>query len=334
LLLPSLSSFKKKRILLLSHSRADIDAIASSAALFFALKKNNSVSIGIPDCISLSAKSLAKSLGIKCQINPSTENFDILILLDFNSKNMLGSMRGQIEKFSGKIFLVDHHAGSNEKIALAANTVIDDSYVAVSEMIFEWLKKSRFKIGKKTAAALACGIIEDSAHFMVADKKTFSMMAELIEKSGKNIHQIFLLYKNPLDTGKKIAMLKAAERAQIFKAGNIVLAISQVGAFEAESAMAMIRNGADIAFVGNSEKGILKISGRASHFALQTAKIDLAKNVFQKLGVFFSGSGGGHAGAAAFTGKSETIGEPLQKCIDLTMEFLKAKNPSLQLKKF
>ncbi|MDD5163627.1 MAG: DHH family phosphoesterase [Candidatus ainarchaeum sp.] len=333
-MLPSLSLFKKKHILLVCHSRADIDAMASSAALFFALKKNNSVSIGVPDHASISANALAKSLGLRYQINPDTKNFDILILLDFNSKEMLGPMAAQVEKFSGKIFLLDHHAKTGENLASKKNSFVDESYAAASEMVFEWLKKSRLEIGKKAAAALACGIIEDSAHFQTAGKKTFFIMAELLEKSGKNIHEIFLLYKNPLDTGKKIALLKAAQRVRIFEAGSFVLAASEVGAFEAESAMAIVRNGADIAFVGNSEKGILKISGRASHFALQTAKIDLAKDIFQKLGAFFNGNGGGHAGAAAFTGESETIEEPLQKCIDLAFEFLKTKNPDLQLKKF
>lgn len=332
-MLPKLSSFKKSKILILAHSGADIDAIASSAALFFALKKNNSVSIGIPEHISLSAKTFAQKMKIPYEINPSLKNFDSLFLVDFNSLDMLGNMKKQVLEFKAKIFVIDHHSKSNEKIAPAKNILVDSSRAAAAELVFEWIKKSNLAISKEIAVCIASGIIEDSAHFIAADKRTFAIMAECLEKSKKSLQEIFLLFKIPFDKSKKIAMLKAAARAEIFEAGDFLFALSKVGAFEAESATALVHNGADIAFVGNSEKGILKISGRASHSILHETKIDLAKNVFQPLANFFEGSGGGHAAAAAFNAKSENLEEALQKCLSLAIEFLKTKKPGIEAKR-
>ena len=333
MLLPKLSSLKKNKILILAHKGADIDAIASAGALFFALKKNNSVSIGIPEHISLGAKTFAQKMKIPFEINPLLKDFNLLILVDFNSPDMLGSMEKQVLEFQKKIFVIDHHAKSSERISSPQNTLIDSSRAAAAELVFEWIKKSNLKISKEIATCISAGIIEDSAHFIAADKRTFSIMAECLEKSCKTLREIFLLFRIPFDKSRKIAMLKAAERAEIFEAGDFLIALSNVGAFEADSAGALVHCGADISFVGNSEKGFLKISGRAGHFILHETKIDLAKNVFQPLEKFFEGSSGGHAAAAAFNGKSENTEAALQKCLELSLEFLKTKKPGIEAKK-
>jgi len=323
-LLPSLSFFKKQKILVLTHKGCDTDAIAGAFALFLALKKHNSVSIGIPEHISLEAKSLCKNLQIPYSLNPSLSNFSTLILLDFNSFDMLGSLESKVKSFKGKIFLLDHHTKSTDKITSPKNTLIDSHAVAVSELVFEWLKKSKISLSSKMASALATGIVEDSAHFLTAGKKTFSIMQECLEKSKKSYKEILLLSKMPEDIGRRIALLKSAQRLELTRHKNFLIVSSEIGAFEGESATSLVKIGADIAFVGNSEKGELKISGRASDFILEKTKIDLAKNVFQTLEKFFQGSGGGHAAAAGFNGKGE-IKPALEKCIELAIELLNKK---------
>ncbi|MBN1940549.1 MAG: DHH family phosphoesterase [Candidatus Diapherotrites archaeon] len=332
-MLPNLSSFKKNNILLLAHAGADVDAMAASAALFFALKKNNSVTIGVPEHISLNAKTFSENMRIPYEINPEIDTFDTIFIIDFNSKDMLAGLAGQVQQFKEKIFVIDHHSKSKEQIAKKSNVLIDDSRIAASEMVFELLKKNRVKISREIASCIAAGIIEDSAHFLTADKSTFKIMAECMEKSGKTYAELFLLFKPKREKSKRIALLKAAERIQIFEAGEFIVALSEVGAFEAEAAASLVRMGADIAFVGNIEKGEARISGRAGKYVLQKTGISLAEHVMQKLGIFFPGNGGGHDAAAAFNGRAENIQNPLQKCAELTIDWLKTIDPEIKLKK-
>ena len=332
-MLPNLSSFKKKKILLLTHSGADVDALASGAAIFLSLKKNNSVSIGIPDHISLHAKAFAENIGLPYSLNPQMKNFGIVFFLDFNEWQMLETMEKEAREFKGQKFLIDHHAKNNERLAPEKNSLADAKRISTTELVFDWIKKSKFPITSKIASCIAAGIIEDSAHFLVADSKTFSIMSECLEKSDKTYQELFLLFHTQRIPSRRIALLKAAQRANIFEAGEFILVSSHVSAFEGEAATALIRAGADISFVGYLEKGEIKISARANKYATEKTGIDLAKNIMQRLSEFFPGTGGGHASAAGFNGKAENIEEPLQKCIDLTTGFLKAKNPALEIKK-
>ncbi|MDD5148407.1 MAG: DHH family phosphoesterase [Candidatus ainarchaeum sp.] len=333
-MLPKLSSFRKNKILLLTHSGADIDALASAAGLFFSLKKNNSVTIGIPGHISMHAKAFAQNTKLPYSLNPEIEKFDTVFFLDFNEWEMLENMEKEARSFKGKKFLIDHHAKNPQRLAPEKNSLVDPERIATSELVFEWIKKSRFPVTRQIASCIAAGIIEDSAHFLVADSRTFSIMSECLEKTDKTYQELFLLFHTQRIPSRRIALLKAAQRAEIFEAGEFVIVSSHVGAFEGEAATALVRAGADIAFVGYLEKGEIKISARANKYAAEKTGIDLAKNVMQKLPDFFEGTGGGHASAAGFNGKADSIEAPLQKCIDLTTDFLKAKNPALEIKKY
>tara|TARA_Y100000310_G_C20702171_1_gene830944 strand:+ start:8416 stop:9426 length:1011 start_codon:yes stop_codon:yes gene_type:complete len=330
----SLSNIKNKNIFLITHSGADVDAIASAGALSLILEENNSVQIAVPEHIAIPAKKLAKKAGINYKISPNFGQADTIILLDFNSWDMVGGMAPAIKAFSGKKYLVDHHTKSSDQLVPSKNTWVEAEAVATCIMIYNWAKSSKIALGKEAAALLAAGITADSAHFLIADANTFLAMSELLRMGENKFSQILEFLRVERDFSEKIAMLKAAKRSRIFKLGNFIAVISEVGAFEADSANALIRIGADLAFAGNSENNELKISGRASQSVQKKAGLDLAKDVFQPLGKFFEGSGGGHAGAAGFNGKNASASKALLKCVELSKKSIARKVPKLQLKEY
>jgi phosphoesterase RecJ-like protein len=329
-----LSAFKNKKIILLTHAGADVDSIAAAAALSIFLGKRNTVKVAVPEHISVDARAFAQRTGIQYAISPSLGKADTLILVDFNSWDMLGAMAQPVKNFSGKKYLLDHHARSGDKIAPAKNSWIEEKAVASCVLVHEWLKKSNARFSKKIALLLAAGITADSAHFLIADASTFGVMAEMLQKSSRRFSEINALLKVKRDFSEKIAMLKAAKRSRIFRLGNFIAVTAQVGAFEADAATALVKLGADIAFAGNSEDSELKISGRASQGILSRTGIDLARDVFQPLGKFFEGSGGGHSGAAAFNGKGSDIEAALSKCVELAKKKLASSKPGVQLKEY
>lgn len=328
LLLKPLSSFKGKKILLITHSGADVDAICAAASLFFALQKRNKAKIFVPEHISLPAKAIAKKLRIPYKLvqSPSLNCFDCLFLVDFNDLKMSGSLANEIKRFKSPVFLIDHHQPARKKIASAKNHLVDPKAVASCELVFDWLKKSHVGLDRCMATCIAAGIVTDSAYFLTANSRTFSILAECLKKSGRAFSTILSLFSVKQTFDEKIAKLKAAKRARIFLISNCIAVASDVGAFEAESASALVKIGADIAFVGDAEDGKLRISGRASQRVVKKLGFSLAKHVFQLLPRYFPGSGGGHAGAAGFNGQGNDINAALMKCIALTKRFFKKRN--------
>jgi len=327
ILVKPLSSFKGDRIALITHSGCDVDAICAAAALFFSLQKKNKAKILIPNHISLPAKALAKKLNIPYTVSKSNSlnEFNCLFLVDFNDLKMADSLADKISAFKGEIFLIDHHRFAEKKIAGKKNSLVDQNAVASCEIVFDWLKKSHYEINETASTCIAAGLITDSAFFVTANSKTFAILSAVLKKSNRTFSEITSLFSIKQTFDEKIAKLKAAKRARIFLISDYIVVISDVGAFESDAASALVRIGADIAFVGDTEDGLIRISGRASQNVVKKAGFDLAKHVFQKLPSDFSGSGGGHAGAAGFTGKGKDINAVLMKCISLSRKFFKKK---------
>jgi len=329
----SFLSLRNKKIALITHAGADVDAISATGALALFLSKNNSVQIVVPEHASMGAKSIAKKTGTKYKISPSLEEFDSIIMVDFNSWDMVGNMQSTVKKFKGEKYLLDHHIKSKDKLVEPKNAFIDSKAVASCSIVLDLLTKSKAKITPQMATLLAAGITADSAHFLTAESGTFDAMSFLLKKSGKKFSQILELLRVEKGFSQKVAMLKAAKRSRIFKMGKYIGVISEVGAFESDSAMALIRAGADIAFAGNNENRELKISGRASTRVQREAGFDLAKDVFQPLSGFFRGSGGGHPGAAAFNGANANVEKALMKCLELSKKKV-SKAGQVQLKEY
>ena len=332
--LTSLSPLFGKKVLLLTHAGADVDALGSAAAIHFSLKGKSKTTVGVSDHLNLNAKALTKKLKIPYEINPSLKNYDAILSLDFNKSKMTGSMQQSFLDFKGEKFLIDHHSEEKEKIAPLKNSKTSKKAVSTTELVYELLKKTRVKIPKKAYASIASGIITDSASFLIADHKTFKIMSEVMEKANMPYSSLVSLFKVEKDFSEKVASLKAAKRVRIFKIGKSIVATSEIGAFEATAANALIRLGADVSFCGDAKRGIIRISGRVNNYWLTKKKFDLARDVFNKLENYFEGEGGGHPGASGFNGKGKSVSKHLEKCVELTKNFIVKKEKSAALKEY
>ena len=110
----------------------------------------------------------------------------------------------------------------------------------------------------------------------------------------------------PSDISQRIAVLKAASRAEVVRQGDWLIACTTVNSFEGSAAMALVDLGADVAFVaGRHGKGdIVRISARSSREAARKG-LNLAK-LLGEVGKAYGGDGGGHRSAAAL----EAVGDP------------------------
>ncbi|MEK6973258.1 MAG: DHH family phosphoesterase [archaeon] len=326
------SSIYGKKVLLLIHRSADVDALSSSASLYLILKDKCDVSIGIPDSINSEAKNLAKLYSIPYLINPDLSAFDKIILLDLNSLDMLGSLSDSFANSKAEKFIIDHHEYSKE-IVPRANAFIDADAISTSTILFNIFNANKISYDKNVAQLLLCGIITDSGNFYHADKETFIDVYELLSKSEKSYSEMLNLLSLEHHYSEKIARLKAMCRLSIFRVNEYIIVFSHIGSFSADIAQLFIKIGADVSIVFSEiSKTELVLSARANIPIQQKESFDLVHDVIEPLQKRFSGRGGGHSGAAAFecNGNLEDV---RSSCLELIKKRL-AKGKKIEFKEY
>ncbi len=259
--------------LILTHSRADVDAVASAAAL----QKRFGWRAHVPDGVSAPAKKVAEHL--KYTESPLFSN--TVVVVDTSSKKMLGSGVSVYENAKKKI-IIDHHSENTMEGLL----FVDPSFVSTTEILYEVFRRKGWLDGE-VSLLLAAGILTDSVGLSIAGPDTLRRMADLLERAGVGMEEVYEMIRWERDVSERIARLKAAGRCEIHRFGDFLVVISEVGSFESSAASALISLGADVAIVYSDER----VVGRS------TGSVDLAK-IFREVAEELGGEGGGHPSAA------------------------------------
>jgi phosphoesterase RecJ-like protein len=313
-----LKSVREKRALIIIHSLADLDAVGSALALKTFLKNS---SITASDLPSEKARKLLKFLKSEITVGGKL-SCDVLFVLDTNSYDMLGNLADAVKNFKGKMAVIDHHSLHPDSIN-ADHLLVDNRYLSTSELIYELLRELNCKVSEREALCLLCGIIDDSAGFRNANRKTFSNIAKLLGKTRMEYEDVLRLVETDMDVSQRIALLTAFKRAEVERVGDYIIAKSAVGSFEAKAADALIKVGADFSFVGCRSKREVRISARMRDHFLNELGINLGTQVMEKVGKILKGSGGGHACAAGANGPNlDAFDGALDECVKLTRELL------------
>jgi alanyl-tRNA synthetase len=106
------------------------------------------------------------------------------------------------------------------------------------------------------------------------------------------------------DVSERIAVLKGAQRIEFEKVGGYLVATTVVGAFEAATARALLRIGADVAIVAAHKDKEVRISMRSKRYFYEETKLNLGVDIAHELGKIIDGSGSGHPNAAGVNGKN------------------------------
>ena len=288
-------------ILYLCHRNADPDALASA----FALKEAFGGTIGVIDGCDRVASQIAKQLNIEFVVNPADQH-DLVVVVDTSTLT-------QLNDFELKAYaVIDHHATTtlNEKSAF----YLHRNRSSTAEIVIDVLNSMGAPIMRRAAFALIAGIITDTGNFKHASADSFKAVAHLIELSGIEYSEVIdALSALPQDISMRIALLKAAQRSAIERVGEWLIVSSQVSSFGGAAASNLISIGADVAFVASKDGEIVRVSGRARRYSIN-AGVNLAR-LMEDISAKFSGTGGGHEGAAGMDvqGDTEAI---LAACID------------------
>ncbi|MEK6954949.1 MAG: DHH family phosphoesterase [Candidatus Micrarchaeota archaeon] len=268
------------------HSMGDVDAIASAFALQTAIKDSEVRRI---DTVNSQARKLWGRLDLKLEpfVPDALDLFDNIIFVDVSTPSLLGNMRKEVENYKGKLFAIDHHTHNSP---FHGKIYVEADKTSCSEVVYRIIKSMKKKPSKETATLIAAGIISDTANMKSATTSSIIALGECLKISGRELQEMYDLLDVRVDASEKIALIEAVKRAKIERIKDIVIAESQVGAYELRCAAALVQLGCDFAVVANQKDG--KASAVKSRIP-ELKKINVGK-LMDEVARELHGSGGGH----------------------------------------
>ena len=272
--------------------------------MHFLLKKSKINSkVGVPYHANEQVIHFAFKEKISFLKNPMLEDFDFVLLFDFNDFDQLGRIRENfarlLKKKSFCVISFDHHVP--EKRAIDTSKRFIGKNFSTTQLLLEKFGK---RFDKKCYFYSALGILEDTGHFLVGDKKLFDDFSLCLDKSGNEYSDLLEFTKKIVGKDERIAFLKAAQRSKITEIGETIIISSNISFYQSQAASKLLDFGADIALVcGEEEKyGTTVLSCRADSVFKTKNKFNLVKDLLQPLQKSIGGEMGGHSGAAQWKG--------------------------------
>jgi nanoRNase/pAp phosphatase (c-di-AMP/oligoRNAs hydrolase) len=313
-----------KHIAILCHHNADPDAVCSAYAFSQLLKRfkpDVDIEISAAQGPSKLSKQILSVFPIVLIDQPHIEEADILVLLDTNTVQQLDEWKPRIIEAAKPLIVIDHHAAHPSTKGIATLCIADELASSTCEIVYSLYKEANFKFTREEALALFLGIAYDTKHFILASSKAFKAISDLID-AGVVAEEALSLLTMRMDVSERIARLKAAKRMNLIRLGNWLVGFSNVSAYQASAARALLELGVDVGIVGGEKEGKLRISMRSTKQFYKETGIHLGRDIAKPLGEQVNGMGGGHAASAGVNGEGD-FKEAATKCVRLFMEKLK-----------
>jgi bifunctional oligoribonuclease and PAP phosphatase NrnA len=318
--------------LIIGHQNADPDAVCSMIA--FSRLYNNINPEGtftlMADDLSRLSKQVLEIFELNDQIleEPGTD-FDLIILLDTNSRLQLGIDFQDIPTDPSKTIVIDHHEPNPEIEAIADHRLVKSDRFSTCEILVDIFEDMNIEIDPNIANLLLTGILFDTRRFFYTDLQTLKISIKLLNSGADYEKCVNSLQIRP-NRSERIARLKAASKARVHLFGDWVIATSTINAFEASACRGLLEMGADVAIIGGKpRKGKVRLSSRSSREFYDKTNINLGTDVMEPLGPIIDGKGGGHANAAGANG-NKNLSAALDKAVELIRVAVGTKTDSVR----
>jgi nanoRNase/pAp phosphatase (c-di-AMP/oligoRNAs hydrolase) len=291
-----------RRVAIVCHRNADVDAYLSAYALARLLKKlspHASIVIVSPDGMTALAEKM-RNFFTHVVVRESTEDYDLFVVVDVGHTTLLKSWLQKMRESRGMKVLIDHHPFQDEDVY--DRKIVDPKATSAGEVVYRVYRDLRVSVDRKTAQALLTAILFDSQHLAIVGKRGLKATLELVER-GADLKLARKMLRSPPDYGEVIAKLKGAQRVSIFKSGPWILVASRVGSFQAHVARALVHMGADVAVVSGDSNGETRTSLRSTARFFDETGVHLGTQVAEAVSKQLGGFGGGHPTAASFVSK-------------------------------
>lgn len=252
-----------KRVAIVTHKRADADALACAKVLELVLTRLGLEVAGVfcPEGSPIRGCDEEVPLGV-----------DLYVLADVASMS-------QIPPICGRCIRVDHHVAGDDLPGIVAERP------SCTEVALELAEEVGVEIPPDVAKLAVLGIYTDTGRLRRADAKTFRLLAQLLEKTGGVLGDLTGSEEGVREEPAVLALLKGMQRVEFYKSQIGLICTSHVSAYEADLATLLVSAGCRIAIVASRKDDGIHIVFRSRGVDVAT----LAKSI---------GAGGGHREAA------------------------------------
>jgi len=299
---PGFIEYIGESVVVIGHHNADPDSIGAAQGvkeLIGQLKPDTDVQVVMPDDISRLSRQIIELLELEISEGYSGV-FDTIVIVDSGGLNQLGEWGEIIKAHNQVVIVIDHHTLDDELSQCTDLLIHDDRASSASELVSILYHQYGVTPSVNTSKALLAGIVFDTKFFSIGSAKTYETVSILLSNIG-DLSQVMTLFQTETEISERIARIKTAQRSEIHRINDYIIAFSEVGSYQASGARALISLGADLAIVVGEEKTGLRASLRSTQGFFDTSRVHLGELVSEYSNAF-SGSGSGHPTAAGYNG--------------------------------
>ena len=289
-------------IAVVTHKNGDMDTIGSGIVLASAIG-NNAKACGI-HIGSLANKILNGMVVDYLQIDETRPSLPRtlsgIIVVDCASPSQIGFKLPDVP-----LCVLDHHSAASDEWP-DKTLELTGNYSSTAEMVWDWIKAQGLGLEADQATLLLAAIISDTGRFKHSRPGCHRRVAEICEESGLDIVDVIeQIESEDLNQSQRISIHKAVSRSKIQEVGKHMISITRAGTNEGVVAHALLASGAHASFVYKKNSPGLRLSARASRTATNQGIHlgHLMESIVHRLG----GEGGGHAGAAGWSGICDEV---------------------------
>ena len=288
---------------IVTHKNGDMDTIGSALVLSKLIGKN-SKACGI-HISKIAKKIIAETKNDFFLMNPSNimwpRTLSGIIVVDSASPSQTGVEFPE----EVPICVIDHHEGGSDWSAAEINICWPTSSTA--EIILKY-SQAFYPSGldNDSALQLLAGIITDTGRFKHANAMSLKAASDIIETYSIDYASfVESIEKDNMNHSQKVAIAKSLTKVEAIDAGNWYLIHTSGSTNEGVIARSLISAGAEVALVVRRAKDETRLIARATRSAVNEG-VHLG-HLMSQLTETLDGEGGGHAGAAGWSGNVPAI---------------------------
>ncbi|MGV8084902.1 MAG: DHH family phosphoesterase [Candidatus Bilamarchaeum sp.] len=304
-----LDKYKGKKIAVVTHNKADVDAISSALGISAVLPESI---ICTEEDMKNGAELLCKRLGIKTIELNSIDKSDFagIVVTDTSAFTLCPAARDW-----PILCIIDHHRSSGRDMK-GEFEIIDEESPSAAEIVANLTNPT----DKRICFALSVGIIADGARFKSARQETFETLGKMMKNANAHYSDLLSFAEPEPKDEAKIAILSSMQKMNYIYQDGCYIATSETISNESDVA-SILTEAADVAFVAkwNDETNETRVGARARR-EVKVGMNDVMSIAAKSTG----GSGGGHPKAAGGAFKCHTE-EALDLCVQTFSQLINKK---------
>jgi len=252
-----------RRAAIVTHRRADADALACAEVLKLVLER---LGVGVIAVVCPEGSLLGG-----CS-EDLPRDVDVYVLADVASLS-------QVPPLPGRAIRVDHHYAGDDIPGVVVNRP------SCTEVALALAEEVGVEIPPDVAKLAVLGIYTDTGGLRRADARTLRALSKLLERLNATLGDVVKEGGETWNMSKTMAFLKGFRRLEVYSSSVGLICATHVGAYESDVASLLVSVGCRVAVVASRKEDGLRIVFRSRNFDVAS----IARRI---------GQGGGHREAA------------------------------------